>query len=255
VKLGRARAVDRLVVLAATVCLAGNAYGVPSQVFWTDVKRGHPYVPVILLVVLGTFGALGPLEGWSNRALADRRVAIKRHILSTFGRLLEISGAIRPPLETGDLALHIWKRQRTPGHPVSGVLRRIASYRMGTYPANRPFLPVKGVGVVGMCWLSNKEISMDATELAGKLTDQAAYETYVAAHGANAVMGLSWREFANVKHRTALFATPIRNGRNTFVGCISVDASRGFDLLDKRELMEAIGNLALTIGLEDFECT
>jgi hypothetical protein len=114
---------------------------------------------------------------------------------------------------------------------------------------------VKGVGVVGMCWLSNKEISKDVTELADELTDQAAYDAHVAAHGVHAVMGLSWREFDNVKHRTALFATPVRNGRGKFVGCISVDASRGFDVLDKRELMEAIGNLALTIGLEDFECT
>jgi hypothetical protein len=253
-KRNKARATDRLVVLAATVCLAGNAYGVPSQAFWAGVKQGHPYVPVILLVVVA-FGALGPFEGWSNRTLADRGVAIKRHILSTFGRLLEISGAVQPPLETGDLALHIWQRQRTPAHPISGILKRIASYRMSTYPGNRPFRPVKGVGVVGMCWLSNKEISKDVTELADELTDQAAYDAHVAAHGVHAVMGLSWREFDNVKHRTALFATPVRNGRGKFVGCISVDASRGFDVLDKRELMEAIGNLALTIGLEDFECT
>ncbi|HYS38275.1 MAG TPA: hypothetical protein VEO01_21875 [Pseudonocardiaceae bacterium] len=204
---------------------------------------------------MGTFGALGPFEGWSNRTSADRAVAVKRHILATFGRLLEISNAVQPPLATGDLALHIWKRQRTPAHPISGVLKRIASCRMSTYPGNRPFLPMKGVGVVGLCWLGNKEISKDVTGLADELTDQAAYDTYVAAHGLNAVMGLSWREFDNVKHRTALFATPIRNGRGRFVGCISVDASRGFDVLDKRELMEAIGNLALTIGLEDFECT
>jgi hypothetical protein len=255
VKRNRARATDRLVVLAATVCLAGNAYGVPSATFWADIKRGHPYVPVILLVVVGAFGALGPFEGWASRTSADRGVAIKRHILSTFGRLLEISNAVEPPLETGDLALHIWKRQRIPAHPISGILKRIASYRMSTYPGNRPFLPVKGVGVVGLCWLTNKEISMDVTGLADELTDQAAYDTYVAAHGPNTVMGLSWREFDNVKHRTALFATPIRNGRGKFVGCISVDASRGFDVLDKRELMEAIGNLALTIGLEEFECT
>src|SRR6266568_1574768 len=69
-KRNRARATDRLVVLAATVCLAGNAYGVPSATFWTAIKRGHPYVPVIILVVVGTFGALGPFEGWSNRTSA-----------------------------------------------------------------------------------------------------------------------------------------------------------------------------------------
>jgi hypothetical protein len=180
---------------------------------------------------------------------------MKRQILSTFGNLLEISSAIDPPLETGDLALHIWKRQRTFIHPISGVLKRTVTYRMSTQPNNRNFTPTKGVGVVGLCWQHNHEVSWDVTELVAELTDEAAHATYVRVHGRDSVMGLSWREFELVKHRTAVFATPIPNGRGHFVGCVSVDASRGFDVLKRRRLIAEMGDLALAVGREGFECT
>lgn len=250
-----ARAVDRIVVLAGSLCLAGSAYGVPSASFWSMVSRHHPYVLVALVAVVGIFGALSPFESWSNRSLADRNVMMKRRILSSFGRLLDISKAVQPPLPTGDLALHIWQRRHTLRHPISGVLQRVATYRMGTMPTNRTFVPAKGVGVIGLCWQRDHELGRDVTALAGALTDEAAFSAYVDQHGPAAVMNLTWTEFDRVRHRGAVFAAPIRDGHTRFVGCVSVDASWGHQVLDTHELWEEIGNLALAIGREDFECT
>jgi hypothetical protein len=250
-----ARTIDKTILLGATLCLAGNSYGVPSAALWRGVRQGHPYVPIVLLVVVSVLGTFDPFESWWARSMAERSVAIRRRFLSSFGKLLDLSGKIVPALDIGDLALHVWKKQRTPGHPVSGVLRRIATYRMSTYPSNRSFTPTKGVGVVGLCWEKNREVSRDVSSLASELVNEQKFEAYVARNGAESVMKLSWSQFENVKHRAAVFAMPIRNRRNRFVGCISVDASRGFDQLDHRRLMEEIGDLALAVGSDDFECT
>ncbi len=254
-KRATARAADKIALLAVTLCLAGNAYGVPSRDFWNAVRHDHPYLLVLLLLLVGVFGAFAPFESWSIRSLADRSVTMKQHILSSFGRMLEISAAVRPPLQTGDLALHIWQKKRTLRHPLSGVLVRVASYRMSTYPINRSFAPLRGVGVVGMCWAKNHDIAFDVGPLGERLTDEVSFNEYVSEHGPESVMNLQWHEFESFRHRTAIFASPIRNGRNRFVGCLSVDASHGFAMLDRRELKEEIANLALAVGREEFECT
>jgi hypothetical protein len=247
-----ARAVDKLIVLAGTLCLAGDSYGLPSARFWSDVRENHPYVLIILLVAVGLF-ALSPVENWSTRALAGSRVNKRRQTLVLFGRMLRIAEEIQPPLPTGDLALHIWQRRRTCLHPVSGALQRTAVYRMSTQPNTRSFRPTKGVGVVGMCWRKNREVDWDATDAVSKITDETTYQAYVRHNGLDSVMGLNWRDFDDFRHRTAVFATPIRNGRSHFIGCVSVDASRGYDVLKNSPLLEEMGNLALTIGPEDFE--
>jgi hypothetical protein len=247
-----ARAVDKIIVLVGTLCLAGNSYGLPSAQFWRQIRVGHPYVPIVLLVAVGLF-ALSPVENWSTRAQAGSRVTKRRQILASFGRMLKIAEKIQPPLPTGDLALHIWKKKRTLAHPISGVLQRTAVYRMSSQPNTRPFRPTKGVGVVGMCWLQNREVDWDATEAVTRISDEAAYQIYVRDNGLNSVMGLSWRNFEDFKHRTAVFATPIRNGRSRFIGCVSVDARTGYDVLKNSLLLEEMGSLALTIGPEDFE--
>lgn len=66
-------------------------------------------------------------------------------------------------------------------------------------------------------------------------------------------MNLSWNDFDRFRHRGAVFASPIRNGRNRFIGCISVDVSHGYHELDGEELWAQMSLLALVIGQSGFE--
>ncbi|MGM1064612.1 hypothetical protein [Saccharothrix sp. Mg75] len=250
-----AKTIDKAVLLSATLCLAGKAYDVPSKQFWTAVLDNRPYLLLVLLGIAGVFGALTPFESRQSRSAANRDVVMRRRVLSTFGTLLVISQEVRPPLPMGDLAMHFWRKRRTLRHPVRGVLKRVATYRMSSYPATRKFHPTRGVGAVGLCWQLDREIEFDVAPLVAQLTDREKFDEHVARFGAASVMNLSWKTFQEVKHRTALFATPIRNGRNKFIGCISVDASRGHGVLHRRELLEEMSNLGIAIGRENFECT
>ena len=253
-KRSTARALDRTVLLSATLCLAGKAYNVPSKPFWDVLVGNRPYLVLVFLAIAGVFGALTPFESWHARTLAHRNVLMRRTILSSFGRLLEISGEIQPPLETGDLALHVWRKRRTLRHPVHGVLKRIVTYRMSNYPVTRPFAPVKGVGVVGLCWQHDREIDFDVAPLVKELTTEEKFELFVEKNGSADVMNLAWEVFENVKHRTAVFATPIRDGHNRFVGCVSLDASHGYSVLNRWEVLDEMTRLGTYIGREDFEC-
>ncbi len=250
-----AKSADKVILLSATLFLAGKAYNIPSKAFWDALLSGRSYLLLIFLVVAGVFGAFTPFESWRRRSFVDRNVIMRRRVLSTFGRLLEISAEIEPPLETGDLALHLWRRKRTLRHPVHGVLKRLSSYRMSSFPATRTFAPVRGVGAVGLCWLHDREVAIDVAPLVAALTDPAKYDDHVARHGKESVMNLSWEQFQALKHRTALFVTPIRSGRNKFVGCVSVDAGSGYEVLNRRQLLEEMTNLGMAVGREDFECT
>lgn len=250
-----AKVIDKSLLLITTLLLAAKTYDVPSKQLWDAVLHNRSYLVLVLLGMAGAFGALTPFESWQTRSLADRNVTMRKRVLSTFGKLLDIGGQVHPPLPTGDLALHIWRKRRTLRHPVQGVLKRVATYRMASYPTTRSFSPRRGVGVVGLCWLHDREVGFDVTPLAARLVDEATFDRFAAEHGAEAVMNMSWKTFEVVKHRGAVFATPIRNGRNKFVGCISVDADHGYDVLHRRELLEEMSNLGMAIGREDFECT
>ncbi|MBP2340150.1 hypothetical protein JOF41_006328 [Saccharothrix coeruleofusca] len=250
-----AKAADKIALLSATLCLAGKAHNVPSKQFWDTALENRSYALLVLLGIAGVFGALTPFESWQTRSLTDRNVTMRRSILSTFGRLLKISEEVRPPLATGDLALHVWQKRRTVRHPLRGVLIRVATYRMSSYPATRPFSPTIGVGAVGLCWQQNREVDFDVAPLVNQLENREEFDRYVTQHGPTAVMNLSWEDFQAFRHRTALFATPIRNRRSRFVGCVSVDASHGYEVLRRRELLEEMSNLGIAIGLENFECT
>lgn len=249
-----ARLLDKSALLIATLGLAGKAYNVPSKPFWDALLHGRSYIPLVLLTLAGVFGALTPFESYHKRSTLDRTVTMRRRILAGFRRMLEISGKIQPQLDTGDLAMHIWRQKRTFRHPISGVLTRVSTYRMSTHPLNRKFAPKRGIGVVGLCWQFNREIHLDIAPLIATLTTEQEFNDHVQREGAESVMNLPWKSFNEFRHRTALLATPIRNGRNRFIGCISVDASRGFDVLYCRALIEEMTELGLAIGQENFEC-
>ena len=138
-KRSNARALDRSILLVATIGLAGNAYGVPSRKLWDDVADDRPYILIAFLCVVGVFGALSPVEALTERRRVNRDVNIRNQILSVFGQLLKLGSRTDHRLEMTDLGLHIWKRRRTLRHPVRGVLMRAATYRLGTTPVVRPF--------------------------------------------------------------------------------------------------------------------
>jgi hypothetical protein len=168
-----------------------------------------------------------------------------------YGEILKIGMQADPPVPINDLGLHVWRRRRTLRHPISGTLHRVATYRLGTTPATRPFSPPLGVGVVGLCWRDNREVGVDVEKLANQLRDEATFNAYKLANGPDSVMGLSWREFSDIRHRGAVFASPIRDGSHRFIGCVSVDASRGYEALDNAGLWHAMNALCAVLGQDE----
>lgn len=252
-KLKTARIFDRMILLIATLLLALRQASIPSSSFWQHRVVGHQYAPLVLIAISGVFGVLTPFEVLSRRSRSERGVRMQRMILSTFGQLLEIGRSVQPPLEVSDLGLHVWQRRHTFRRPFSGELLRTSTYRLGSVPLIRPIRPRKGVGVVGLCWRRNQEVGIDVADLAVQLSDKQKFESYVTSHGQEAVMGFSWEEFERVSHRGAVFASPIRNGRNKFIGCISFDAERGYNDLVSNRLWHQLNSLCMILSEEGFE--
>ncbi|MFI0410443.1 hypothetical protein [Actinomadura sp. 3N508] len=252
-KVSAARAIDRLIVLAATVTLAGRQYGFPSDELWRDVEIEYSYAMVALILVAGFFGVVAPSESWSQRLHVERRLAMRRHVLTAFGQLVEVCAAVTPTIAVSDPGLHIWQRKRNYRHPLRGELTRVATYRLGASPATRRIRPTLGVGVVGLCWKLDQEVSVDVASLARDLVDEDAFTSFRAQNGIDAVMGFSWEEFQRYRHRGAVFATPIRNGRSRFVGCVSFDVSHGHDALDVQRIWHILNSLSFVVGEDGFE--
>ncbi|MFF1477374.1 hypothetical protein ACFVYD_07325 [Streptomyces sp. NPDC058301] len=243
-----AKLLDRTALLAASLCMVARQYDFPDRKFWIGISDGHTYVIVILICVIGIFGAFTPFQALSGRRLVERRSAIRQEILTYYGKMVSLGIHAHPAIELQDLGLHIWRIRRSARHPVHGHLQRIATYRLGSTPATRSFAPPRGVGVVGLCWKQNAEVSVDVAKLAADLSDQERFEAYRTAHGPAAVMGFTWVEFRRVRHRGAVFASPIRGAAGAFRGCISVDASSGHDALDVPDFWHEINSLCSRLG-------
>lgn len=252
-RLTTARMIDRGVLLVATLALAGKQYEFPSGSFWNGVVVGHTYVVIILISLVGVFGALTPVEAFSRSLRVERRVALRRQILTTFGQLLEIGSTLQPPAEVSDLGLHIWRVQRTLRHLWRGELVRVATYRLGSTPVTRSIRPTRGVGVVGLCWEKDREIGVDVELLTTRLTSEVDFNEFLDRNGPESVMGFSWHEFQRLRHRGAVFASPIRNGRSKFIGCISFDAARGYNELDCHRTWHELNSLCIVLGQDGFQ--
>jgi hypothetical protein len=247
-----AKVVDRAILLVATLCLAAWQYDAPSEDFWSSVLRDRGYLIPLMIVVISVFGAFTPFEAYAEKTRMGRHAAVRQQILAHFGRLLAVAIRAQPPIVIGDLGLHVWRVRRTLRHPLTPRLARVTTYRLGTTPAMRPFSPGKGVGVVGLCWKWNREISVDVTTLSTAVPDEASFAAYREVEGPDAVMGLSWEQFKDVRHRGAVFAAPIRDGQQTFAGCVSVDAGHGYASLNDDALWHEMNSLCVMLGRDGF---
>lgn len=252
-RLRTVRTIDRGVLLAATLCLAGDQYDFPSKTFWEAVTSNRPYFVIVLIAVVSVFGALPPFESLTERIRIEQSVAVRQQILTVFGQLLEIGRTIDPPAEVSDLGLHFWRKQRTLRHPWHGELERIATYRLGSTPVTRYIRPTRGLGVVGLCWQRDREVSMDVKRLAELLPTETEFNDYRQRNGTQSVMGFSWDEFQRFSHRGAVFASPVRNGRSVFVGCVSLDAAHGYDELNCHRMWHELNSLCIVVGQDGFK--
>ncbi|GAA4239342.1 hypothetical protein GCM10022254_59060 [Actinomadura meridiana] len=240
-------------MLTATVTLASKQYGFPSHTAWTELDDQYSYALIATILVGGVFGVATPSESLSRRHRGERRLVMRRHVLTAFGQLIEACAVIAPPIVVSDLGLHFWQRKRNCRHPLRGELRRIATYRLGASPVTRHLRPTMGVGVVGLCWKLDQEVSLNVAALARDLVDEDAFDTFRAREGNDAVMGFCWQDFQRYRHRGAVFASPIRSGRSRFVGCVSFDVSDGHDDLDSQRIWHVLNSLSLVVGEDGFE--
>jgi hypothetical protein len=252
-RLGTARTIDRGVLLATTLCLAGNQYDFPSKAFWQTITASRPYFVIVLIGLVSAFGAFPPFESLSQRIRVEQRVAVRQQILTTFGQLIEVARTIRPPCEISDLGLHFWRKQRTLRHPWQGELERVATYRLGSTPMTRALRPTRGLGVVGLCWERDREVGMNVEGLARLVSSEQEFNDHRQQNGAQSVMGFSWEQFQRFRHRGAVFASPVRNGRAEFVGCISFDAARGYDELNCHRVWHELNSLCIVVGQDGFQ--
>ena len=243
-----ARHVDRSVVLASTLVLVARQYSVPSKGFWAASGLGGDIATMTLLALIAIFGTFTPFQSWAERSQVAHRTAVRHQVLTHFGRLLALAVKAQPSIAPTDLGLHIWTIRRSWRTRPFQRLARLATYKLGTTPATRSFEPAKGVGVVGLCWKRNEEVGFNVAALAELLRTQEQYESYRNNKGEDAVMGLSWMDFERIRHRGAVFASPIRNSRGEFIGCVSVDASRSFESLSGDELWHEVNSLCLVLG-------
>lgn len=242
-----AKFLDRTIMLTATCVLVAEQYSVPSATFWDGFAGGRGHIVGVAVTAIATFGALTPAQLWAERSQVARRTAVRQQVLHHLGRLLMIAARTAPPLPAADLGLHVWRVSWSLRRPHRRLVR-VGTYRLGSTPTTRAFAPGCGVGVVGLCWKRNEEVAVDVEALAAELPTQAAYEAHVTAHGGDAVMNLTWLDFLRVRHRGAVFASPIRDGEGEFVGCVSVDSSRGFATLVGDDLWHEINSLCVLLG-------
>jgi hypothetical protein len=244
--------VDKIVALAAAVALGAIANSYPSAAFAANVRDHHAWAILLLLATSGVFTAIGPIETLTTKSAGKERIAYQHQILSALGRMLDITKTVNPPLETADLGLHLWRRKRSFRYPVSGRLERVATYRLGGSPVTLNFRPAKGVGVVGLCWKENRPVGVDVTSLSSRFNDEASFESHRRAVGTDAVMGMTWKQFQDVAHRGAVFASPVRDGQRRFIGCVSADARHGYHPLVENGLQRELDGLASSFNKSTF---
>ena len=243
--------IDKTVAFSAVVVLAANQQGFPSASLWTDVDAKAGWVVPGLLLIAGIF-SLSPFTARAESLLTGRRTALQRDIFIMLGRILTEARSVLPTYDHTDVGLHTWRVKRRRFMPWQTRLVRVGTYRLGGGVQLRDFTPEKGKGVVGLCWKANTEVAVDVEALASELPDRESFRL-AGIRDPDHVMGLDWEAFQVVRHRGSVFAAPIRTGRGTFRGCVSLDFSSGHSLLAASSIPGTLNELSLELSGHDFD--
>ncbi|MGV9675154.1 hypothetical protein ACWDSJ_07730 [Nocardia sp. NPDC003482] len=241
---------DKGIATLALAVLAAKNQGFPDQRFWTELKA--PALVPGLLIVAAVF-TLGPFAARAQRSLVHRRTQLQREVFVQLGKMIREADRVVDGFRFEDLGLHAWQVRRTRGWFGAKYLQRVAVYRLGGTVVLRKFDPRYGQGVVGMCWERNAEADCDVESLASKVPTEKDFEALRAREGDSAVMKLSWKQFAQVRHRGAVFASPIRDDNNNFRGCLSLDASTGHAALAGSSVPDLLHELAGRMQAHGFD--
>ncbi|MGY2082865.1 hypothetical protein [Blastococcus sp. SYSU DS0539] len=245
------RLIDQILAIAATVTLA--LYGAKKPAALQAYFDRNTWQLITIIVLAGIIAVVKPFETFAKRGRIARNVQLQRDLLSKLGQLVEKAGRVDSTISMSDPGMHIWKPRRSLRSPISGRLDRVGFYRLGTTPVTLSFTPRKGVGVVGMCWEANAPQQVDVEALASRIATRAEFEAQVATQGKASVMNFTWDEFDRVRHRGAVFAAPIRGRRDKFLGCVSIDVSRGFNGLVAQDVPRLSADVAAMFGPRDLE--
>jgi hypothetical protein len=244
--------IDKSIVLVGGLALLANQSKTPA--WWSIYVGKHAWLQYALLIVVGMVGAVTPAESFATRSRAKTLQKLQRRLLIGLGGFISLAEEhVKPQIELEDVGLHTWIVKRTWKHPLDGVLKRSGTYRIGgNLLTVGNFAPIKGKGVIGLCWKHNGESHCNVEGLAMKLITPTDFEEYRQGHGGDAVMNLSWNEFNEVKHRGAVFAAPVRNGER-FVGCFSVDCCHGYDALVRGGIVQRLNTFTQGFDGRDLE--
>ncbi|MGW0252684.1 hypothetical protein ACWDYH_39280 [Nocardia goodfellowii] len=243
---------DKSIATAALAVLAARNQEFPNQRLWDDFTDRVPVLVPTLLIVVAVF-TLGPFATRAQRSLLSQRTQLEREVLVQFGRMIREADRVIDGFQFEDLGLHAWQVKR-PWWLVGGKrLHRVATYRLGGNVVLRKFEPRRGQGVVGMCWKLNAETAFNVEALASTVQSEGAFNAVRATDGDAAVMGLSWSEFQQIRHRGAVFASPIRDNNNNFRGCMSVDAKSGYAKLAESAVPDLLNELAHRMQAHGFD--
>ncbi|MFJ1458103.1 hypothetical protein [Nocardia sp. N2S4-5] len=243
---------DKGLATAALAVLGAKSQGFPNDRLWANVADDVPLLVPALLIVAAVF-TLGPFAAGAQRSLVNRRTQLERQVFIQFGKMIREAGRVIDGFQFEDLGLHAWQVKRTGWLTGQKRLIRVATYRLGGNVVLRKFEPKRGQGVVGMCWERNAEADFDVEGLVRKVSSESAFQTVRAAEGGPAVMNLSWQQFRDIRHRGAVFASPIRDDNDNFRGCLSLDAKNGYAALAGSAVPELLNELASRMQPHGFD--
>lgn len=237
-KSNRWRLLIGFIATSGTLTLAARAIQLPAAEFWKD--RPGTIVALVALAAVGV-GALNANFEAVRSSLRERReemeLALRPPLVALFRSLMDELGSEHYV----DVAVHCFllRRKLRPEFPwFQKELVRVGGFQLKTSPRSAVRW-TKGKGLIGECWASNKDAGANLEE------EWAEYREYTAIQWdrlpPRTRYAMSFPEYDRTRAYAAIVATPIQNGKEAFVGCISVDSTGpSYELLwSTREKMQS----------------